>query len=77
MPRDSGGGWVIPVPVASMTRGGQGDSAVPLYLRVFSRLGLLGECDDVLGRFSLDVRHVICAQSLHRQQCPNDLWGSL
>ena len=34
LPRDCGGCRVIPVPVASMTRGGQGDSAVPFYLRV-------------------------------------------
>ena len=35
LPRDCGGCRVIPVPVASMTRGGQGDSAMPFYLRVF------------------------------------------
>ena len=35
LPRERGGCRVFPVPVASMTRGGQGESAVPFYLRVF------------------------------------------
>ena len=35
LPRDRALCRLIPVPVASMTRSGQGDSAVPFYLRVF------------------------------------------